>query len=268
MSLRSYEPSAEGRGLDQELARLEAQVAVSWSEEARMLEHLGLEDGCRLLEVGCGPGFVTARILERWPSIHVTAVDHDAMLLARARGALPSSRVTMLGGAAEALPCEDAAFDAVLFRYVLQHLPDLRKAVREAWRVLRPGGRAFAIDVDAACWGVAAPQFPEVIPIFAKTGPAQAVRGGDRLIGRRLHRVLEDGGFRDARLDVFAYHSDALGLDAFEPQLSADRLLPLVAGGVISASDLDVVRHAHRRFREAPGAFVMMLGFIGSGTRS
>jgi SAM-dependent methyltransferase len=207
-------------------------------------------------------------LLDTFPSMQVTAVDHDAALLARARVTLPADRVEVIGGAAQSLPCRDGSFDAVLIRYVLQHLPAPASAAREAWRVLRRGGRVFAIDVDAACWGLAEPQFPEVIPIFAKTGRAQAARGGDRLIGRKLHRVLRAGGFADARLDLFAYHSDAIGLDAFEPQLSADRLLPLVRRGVISDTELDVVRGAHRKFREAPNAFVMMMGFIGSGTRA
>src|SRR5438045_4189114 len=50
LSERSYQPDHEGRGLDQELSRLEAQVAVSWDEERRLLERLGLQNGMRVLE--------------------------------------------------------------------------------------------------------------------------------------------------------------------------------------------------------------------------
>jgi ubiquinone/menaquinone biosynthesis C-methylase UbiE len=267
MSERSYQPANEGRGIDQEMARLEAQVAVSWEEERRLLERLGLQTRMRVLEIGCGPGLVTKRLIDAWPGMRVAAVDHDAGLLARARQLLAGSAVEFIEAPAETLPFGDNEFDFAIARYVFQHLPQPVEAAREARRVLRPGGRLVAIDVDAALWGVAEPSFPEVIPIMVKTGRAQAVRGGDRLIGRKLHRILADAGFADARLDTFAYHSDAIGLDAFDPQLSADRLFPLIARGIITNDEFEVVQRAHAKFRASPGAFILMFGFAGTGTK-
>jgi len=267
VSERSYQPANEGRGLDQEMARLEAQVAVSWDEERRLLERLGLQTRMRVLEIGCGPGLVTKRLIDAWPGIRITAIDHDAGLLASARKHLEGSRVEFIEAPAEDLTFADNEFDFAIARYVFQHLPHPAEAAREARRVLKPGGRLVAIDVDAALWGVAEPSFPEVIPIMMKTGRAQAVRGGDRLIGRKLHRILADAGFTDARLETFAYHSDAVGLDAFNPQLSADRLFPLIARGIITSEEFAVVQRAHEKFRATPGAFILMFGFAGTGTK-
>src|SRR6185295_12689646 len=81
----SYRAVEQLHGLESELLRLRAQVLVSWKREARLLGWLGLQDGMRVLELGCGPGFVTEEILALTPHAQVVALDADLELLGRAR---------------------------------------------------------------------------------------------------------------------------------------------------------------------------------------
>ena len=62
---------------DAELVRLEAQAAHVWPREAEVLERQGLRPDARVLEVGCGPGFVTERLLTLVPQGSVTGIDND-----------------------------------------------------------------------------------------------------------------------------------------------------------------------------------------------
>ena len=264
----SYRGVDELRGLESEVQRLRAQVLVSWEREARLLGWLGLRDGMRVLELGCGPGFVTERLLALVPHARVTALDSDPELLGRARRALAGDgRVRFVQASAQATGLADGCFDFVLARYLFQHLPDPETVAREALRVLRPGGQLAVVDLDAALWGIADPASPEVLPIYAKTGRAQAARGGDRLVGRRLWRILRSSGFDPVELEAFVYHSDALGLEAFAPQMDPDRLLPFVRDGSITLEEHARVQQAHRRFLATPGAYVLMVGLIACGQR-
>jgi SAM-dependent methyltransferase len=186
---------------------------------------------------------------------------------ARAEVDTDAARVSFVHGRAEALPLPDAQADFAIARYLFQHVPDPGAVAREALRILKPGGRLAVIDLDGALWGLAAPTFPQVMPVYAKTGRAQAALGGNRLIGRALFRILRDAGFADVQLDAFVYHSDAKGLEEFGPQLDPDRLLPMVKRGLISGAEFEVVRRAHDTFMATPGAYVMMIGLIASGAR-
>lgn len=266
----SYDPAREVRGLESELARLEAQVAVSWDREARLLGWLGLRDGMKVLEAGCGPGFVTERLLEMVPRGSLTALDSDPEMLrlARERVERAASRLDLVEASILATDLADGQFDFAVARYLFQHLAEPVTAAREILRLLRPGGRLAVIDLDAALWGIAQPAFPEVAPIYAKTGRAQASRGGDRLVGRRLYRILRDAGYQDVELDAFVYHSDAEGLDPFLPQLDPDRLLPLLEQGVLTPGEMETVASAHRRFLASPDAYVLMVGLVASGRKA
>lgn len=94
----------------------------------------------RVLEVGCGPGEVAARIASELGS-EVVALDlsEHMVTLARERGV--DARV----GDVQYLPFEDQVFDCVLAAWMLYHVPDVDRAIAEIARVLKPGGRLVAV---------------------------------------------------------------------------------------------------------------------------
>lgn len=92
-----------------------------------------------VLDVGCGPG---TNFDHYGPGARVTAVDYNPGMIALARRALPAphAEVSVQVADATALPFPDESFDAYVSTLVLCSVPDLARAVDEAWRVLRPGG--------------------------------------------------------------------------------------------------------------------------------
>lgn len=93
--------------------------------------------GTRLLDLACGPGVVAGKAAAR--GAIVCGLDFSAAMLAAARAAHPSVRFEQ--GDAEAVPLPDAGFDAVVSNFGLHHVPRPARALREAHRLLRPGGR-------------------------------------------------------------------------------------------------------------------------------
>lgn len=258
----SYDPRR--CGLDAELQRLEAQAELSWAEEARLLTALGLRDGSTVLDVGCGPGAVLARLRELLPGARLLAVEPDPELAGLARARVPSAEVTV--AAAETLPYADGAVDAIVARYVFQHVADPLAAARELRRVLSPRGLLAAIEVDGQLWGLAEPSFPETAAIHAKVWLAQAARGGDRIVGRKLPRILRRAGFERVETRLYGYGSDEHSLDAFAPHLDpALTLARHVENGTITPAEYGSALAAYRRFRADPDAFVVLAGLVVAG---
>jgi SAM-dependent methyltransferase len=118
----------------------------------RSLVHdaLGAAAGERILDVGCGPGFYVAEILERvGDGGRVAGVDSSpAMLALAARRVAAHENVELREGGATALPFPDASFDAALSVQVLEYVDDVSAAIAELHRVIRPGGRLVVWDVD------------------------------------------------------------------------------------------------------------------------
>lgn len=259
----SYFIADDQAGFDAEVDRLERQAELTWPKERESLERLALPDGADILDVGCGPGAFLARLAAMFPAAGLTGLEPNRRLLDRARlrlGERAAFLETSIGDVAT-----DRRFDLVVCRYVLQHLPHAQEAVATLLRLLKPGGHALLIDVDADLLGVSEPWNGALAAIYRRAGLRQNRLGGNRTVGRRLYRMLRDAGFSDIRLEAGVVHSDETDVRLFDHQMAPELLDAALAEGAISPADHALVASEHQRFLAATEPLVVMLFFMATG---
>ncbi|MGD9893113.1 MAG: methyltransferase domain-containing protein [Dehalococcoidia bacterium] len=147
----------------------------------------------RVLDVGCGTGVLT-RVLAQVDEVDsVIGVDPAPSLLRRARDlATDLSNITYREADGRSLPFEDAGFDVVVFDSTLSHVPFPERALAEALRVLRPGGRLAVFDGDYATTTVA---LGDHDPLQVCVDQMLANSVHDRWLMRQLRPLVQDCGF-------------------------------------------------------------------------
>jgi ubiquinone/menaquinone biosynthesis C-methylase UbiE len=158
----------------------------SWAAWSRALGFL--LSPLKVADLGCGEGYLTIEAA-RWAS-RVIAVDRSQVVLKRARGLARRRRVSNIiwkQGELEKLPIPDASVDVALLSQALHHSRDPVRAVAEASRVTRPGGRVLVLDL--------------------REHQEEWVRGklGDRRLGfadEELHTMLTKAGLADVKVGV------------------------------------------------------------------
>jgi SAM-dependent methyltransferase len=159
----------------------------------QMAELAGVRAGQRVLDVGCGPGALTAELVARVGPVAVSAVDPSEPFVAAARARIPGAEV--LEASAERLPFPDDTFDAALAQLVVHFMADPVAGLTEMARVTRAGG------VVAACvWDHAGGEGPLGVFWRAARELDPKVRDESRLAGareRHLAELFEAAGLHD-----------------------------------------------------------------------
>lgn len=123
------------------------------------------------LDVGCGDGFLAARLAQRIP--HVDAVDIDQPVLERARQRFPDSSVGWRHGDILTLASGLGTFDAVVSNAALHHFPDTRAALRCLREVVRPSGTLAIVTFARPGWRY----LPWALATFVVRGVTIRLRG-------------------------------------------------------------------------------------------
>jgi len=205
-----------GLGFDEATARRIERLYQSPDAIRRRSLVLGLlrpRSGERILDIGCGPGFLAAELgAAVGPSGAVEAIDtSDAMLaLSRARcGAQPW--VAVRPGDAERLDVAAGAFDAAVSVQVHEYVKDVAGSLASVHRALRPRGRALivATDWDSLVWHSSDPErMRRVLAAFDE-------HLADPHLPRRLGPLLAGAGFVVSRCEVLVHLNDAFDPSTF-----------------------------------------------------
>jgi demethylmenaquinone methyltransferase/2-methoxy-6-polyprenyl-1,4-benzoquinol methylase len=204
-------------------------VGVHRLWKSAMIDWLRPRAGQRMVDVAGGTGDIAFRILERQPSAHVTVCDINREMIetgrdrAIDRGMLPSDTIDWLCGDAEALPLADASQDAYTIAFGIRNVTRIEAALREARRVLKPGGRFLCLEFSHVSWPALAGLYDayslHVLPAIgaAVTGDGDAYRYLAESIRRfpdqrRFAAMIEDAGLgqcrhRDLSGGIVALHS-------------------------------------------------------------
>jgi len=168
------------------------------------------EPGTHVLDVGCGAGYpaLTAAMSVQ-PGGRVVAADISPTMIAvasRHAAARRLDNIDFVEMDAEHLPLEDKSFDAVTNAYGLMFCPDPLAALREAHRVLKPGGRCALVTWDVPAKSPYFSLITGVAATFLSMRPPNPSEPGPfRLSASRdLESMLQSSGFSDVHVDSCA----------------------------------------------------------------
>jgi len=239
---------AEGR------ERLRLLSAVMRPHVLSLFDRLGVADGARCLDVGCGGGDVTlerARLVG--PRGKVVGTDLDGIKLDIARG---EAREQGFGNVEFLLGdgCSgygSGEFDLVFARFLLTHVPDPLGVLRQMRDAARPGGILAAVDIDFSgyfCY----PDCPALWKYVRLYSDAVKRRGGDANIGYRLPELFGPLKLDDLQMNVFQPAGWTGPVKQISP-LTMDYISDaVIAEGLASREEIEPIVFELYGFAESP----------------
>lgn len=210
-----------------------------------------LSAGLTLLDIGCGPGTITADFAALVSPGQVVGVDSSTAVIEAARrdvGEFPG--LTFATGDVYALDFPDGTFDVVHAHQVLQHLGDPVAALKEMRRVCKPGGLIAARDADYAAmtWYPSSPGLSAWLEAYRTVAQNN---GAQPDAGRVLRHWALEAGFTEVTSSASAWCYATEAERAWWGGLWADRVQASLAPqalsqGVCTQGDLDLISEAFR----------------------
>jgi SAM-dependent methyltransferase len=245
----------------------------TWRTAANSAAYLlgSLEPHMKILDIGCGPGTITADLAALVPDGHVTGVDRAPEVLEQARATAAGhglANVDFAVADVHALGHPDATFCVVHAHQVLQHVGDPVQALREMQRVTKPGGFIAVRDSDYAAmtWYPRVPGLEDWLELYRRVARAN---GGEPDAGRRLKAWARQAGLTDVTATSSTWTYSTSEERAWWSGLWADRTVAssyarlAVDGGHATEAQLADIADAWREWgRQEDGWFAVLHGEI------
>ncbi|MGI5438904.1 class I SAM-dependent methyltransferase [Streptomyces shenzhenensis] len=245
----------------------------TWRTAANSAAYLlgSIKPHMKILDIGCGPGTITADLAALVPDGQVTGVDRtpDVLDLARATAAERGlANIDFAVADVHALDYPDDTFCVVHAHQVLQHVGDPVRALREMHRVTAPGGFVAVRDSDYAAmtWYPAPPGLDDWLDLYRRVARGN---GGEPDAGRRLKSWALAAGLRDITATSATWTFSTPQERAWWSGLWAERTVAssyaglAVQGGHATDGELRAVAEAWRDWGEREdGWFAVLHGEI------
>jgi ubiquinone/menaquinone biosynthesis C-methylase UbiE len=242
---------------------------------------LGLDyrPGDRVLEIGCGAGAALGVLADTFPGLRLAGIDREPRQIEFAREHLagrgteaPSGEPDLRVGDAARLPWPESSFDHVFLMWFIEHLGDPLPILREARRVLRPGGTIAATETDYTTFKVT-PESPDWDRLEAAQY-AFFARHGNPIAGRQLGNLLAAAGFSAVDNRPVGFHFFA-GETSGALRRHAEYVADFLAPGIPQLAELGYDRAAlvrgiaHlRRVPSLPDGSMTQIVYRARGVRS
>src|SRR4051812_31768859 len=196
---------------DGEIERLDIQGATMAPDCDVMLERIGVIAGWRCLDLGCGPGGITALLSKRvGVSGRIVGLDADSVFIEHARARAPANVEFVRGNAYEPdLPA--GSFDLVHMRFVASTAGRPEVLLKQAIRLAKPGGVVAMQEPDMAALNCHPPH-PAWDRLRAMLVGAFASAGADISLGQRLYALARHAGLSDVQ-----YRPFLVGIRSIDP---------------------------------------------------
>lgn len=196
-------PQAEQMAHESMVRNLRAQIECVWPQEQVVIERHALPQGAHVLDVGCGTGEFSAKVLALRPDVTLLGVDLEVshLELARERCAFASDRTVFRVDDAYDLDVPDDSVDLVACRHVLQAVPEVPAVLAELVRVTKPGGVVHLVAEDYGLMTFHPTLLDSDEFWYRAAMPYAAAGGTDLRIGRKAPVLLAAAGCVDLRVD-------------------------------------------------------------------
>lgn len=200
-----------------EIDRLKNQARIGFQMELPILQNFGIKDNMKILDAGCGPGFISQQLASFAMNGKVLGFDNSKTLIEIAKREAEKEQIPNVGFQITDIynpQLQENEIDFAYSRFVFQHLRKPIEALTKIKDYLKTGGKFTITDIDDA-WLCVYPQ-PKGYNLIFKTGlEFQKSEGGDRLIGRKLYNYFLEAGYINPQVYILTLTTNQIGMEMF-----------------------------------------------------